>query len=274
MELKIVADSACDLKAADVDCEAVEFTTVPFHINVGDLDIVDDDLLDTDKLLSGIEDSQVQTKTACPAPDMWAEQYDEKVATIALTISSELSGSFNSAHAASSMSENDNIVILDSRSTGPAIAMCIKHIVAWAKEGHSLGNIRDKAEALLHETNTVFALCSFENLVKAGRMHRLVGFVARKLGMWGIGKGVNGRISIKGKTIGASKMIAAILNDMKDSEFSGNEVIISHCCNENLARRLYDCIKEKWENARITILAARGLNSFYAERGGLIIAYR
>ena len=131
-----------------------------------------------------------------------------------------------------------------------------------------------EAEVLLRDTRIVFALSSFDNLVKSGRMSKVAGFVAGKLGMWGIGIGSDeGTISIKGKARGAAKATAMLLDDMKERGFHGGEVVISHCHNFAFADRLKCKIQELWQDTTISIMPTRGLCSYYAERGGLIVSY-
>ncbi|MBQ9958236.1 MAG: DegV family protein, partial [Clostridia bacterium] len=113
------------------------------------------------------------------------------------------------------------------------------------------------------------------NLVKNGRMSRLTGFVARKLGMWGIGIATEqGTISVTGKSRGPEKAISLIIGDMTECGFTGERVVISHCKNEPFAEKLKGAILKKWQNAEISFRETRGLDSFYAERGGIIIAYK
>ena len=78
---------------------------------------------------------------------------------------------------------------------------------------------------------------------------------------------------MKGKTRGVSRVVNAIIEDMRERGFRSREIIISHCQNPALAEKLRDRVLEHWSNAKITILRTRGLDSFYAEHGGLIVAY-
>ncbi len=278
MKFNIVADSSCDLKKKDVECEATGFSAVPFSINVGDEVFVDDEDLDTAALLTAMENCNEASGSACPSPLMWAEEFKKAAHSIAITISSNLSGSFNSAIAGKEMVNSEcpekKIIVLDSKSTGPEIALCIRHIVEWIKNGEVLESINEKAQKFLANTRTAFALCSFDNLVKNGRMSKFTGFVARKLGMWGIGIASDeGTIAMKGKSRGEGKALSLLIQDMKERGFSGGEVAISHCHNESMAEKLKSAITECWETARVTILQTRGLDSYYAERKGLIIAF-
>ena len=277
MKWKIVSDSCCDLMKKEVACDEVDFTTIPFILNIGNEEYIDDENLDVVKMISAMESCATACSSACPSPATWLDEYADAENAIAITISSNLSGSHNSAVIAKEMvtDQNKNIAILDSRSTGPELVICIEEMVKLIKSGLSFDEVVAKANATLAQTKTAFALCSFDNLVKNGRMSRLTGFVARKLGMWGIGIASDqGTIAIKGKSRGPEKAISIIIGDMTERGFSGERVVISHCKNESFAEKLKSAILEKWQSAEISLRETRGLDSFYAERGGIIIAYK
>lgn len=278
MKWSIVADSSCDLMRQDVVNEAVHFTTVPFVLHVGECDYVDDEQMDVPELLTAMETCSTASRSACPSPQTWAEEFEKADCTIAITISANLSGSLNSAVSAKEMVlaeyPEKKIAVVDSKATGPETAMCIYKMVEWIQNGDAFETVIEKAERFLEETKTSFALCSFDNLVKNGRMSKLTGFVARKLGMWGIGIASNeGTIIIKGKSRGAAKALDILVDDMQQRGFSGDQVDIHHCQNENMAERLRLKIQERWNAARITIRPTRCLDGFYAERKGLIIGF-
>ena len=277
MKWKIVSDSCCDLMKKEVACDEVDFTTIPFILNIGNEEYIDDENLDVVKMISAMESCATACSSACPSPATWLDEYADAENAIAITISSNLSGSHNSAVIAKEMvtDKNKNVAILDSRSTGPELVICIEEMVKLIKSGLSFDEVVAKANAPLAQTKTAFAICSFDNLVKNGRMSRLTGFVARKLGMWGIGIASDqGTIAIKGKSRGPEKAISIIIGDMTERGFSGERVVISHCKNESFAEKLKSAILEKWQSAEISLRETRGLDSFYAERGGIIIAYK
>lgn len=278
MKWNIVADSSCDLKSKDIACEHTGFSTIPFILNIGGVDFVDDENLDTLKMIEAMEEASEAGRSACPSPLFWAEEFEKSDATFAITISKNLSGSYNSAVAAKEMvlaeHPEKQIVILDSLSTGPESALCIHKISELIKSGHAIDFIASEAQKLLDKTKTCFALSSFDNLVKNGRMNRFTGFVARKLGMWGIGIASDeGTIAMKGKSRGPKKALSFIIEDMIERGFNGGVMAISHCHNFEMAENLKAAILEQWNNAKVMIFNTRGLDSFYAERGGLIIAF-
>jgi len=278
MKWNIVADSSCDLMIKDVDCEEVGFSTVNFTLRVGNRDYIDDEQLDVLKMLDDMESCPTASSSACPSPGAWVEHFKKAQQTIAITISSNLSGSLNSAMAAVGivMSEHPEkkIALLDSRATGPEMALCIHHLADWIKSHHTFETIVEKAEKFLEDTKTTFALSSFNNLVKNGRMTKLTGFIAKTLGVWGVGiADEEGKIAMKGKARGTDKVLALILDDLRQRGFQGGEVAISHCYNEKMAEKLRTSVLSYWNNAKVTIIRTRGLDSFYAERGGLIVAF-
>ena len=105
-----------------------------------------------------------------------------------------------------------------------------------------------------YQKETIFALSSFNNLVKNGRISKAAGFIAGKLGIWGIGIGSQeGEIIVKNKTRGVQNVIGSFLADMKEHAFAGGYVVISHCQNLELAAKLRDKIQETWHSAKVKI---------------------
>ncbi|MGX8728278.1 MAG: DegV family protein [Lachnospiraceae bacterium] len=278
MKWNIVADSSCDLFDADLADAEIGFATIPFVIQIGEKEYLDDEELSVPEMLEEMERCKTAARTACPSPALWAEAFQKAQKNIGITISKHLSGSFGSANAARQMLLSENptkeILLLDSCSTGPELILCIRMLRKWIKEGLDLPEIAKNARIFLDKTNVVFALSSFDNLVKNGRMNRLAGFAARTLGMWGIGIGSElGEIKMKGKTRGAAGALRLIIADMEERGYTGGRMAISHCENEEMARRLRKAIHDKWPEAKVSVHKTRGLDSFYAERGGLIVAY-
>jgi len=274
----IISDSSCDLKEMETREENIAFSTVPFIMQVGEKEFIDHEGLDTAELIEAIANCREAAKSACPAPETWLEHFRRPGPAFAFTISSNLSGSYQSACIARDMLLDEEpekkIHIFDSKSTGPEIVLMIARLGELVRESIPFEQIVRDVQALADRTHVAFALCSFDNLVKNGRVSRLAGFVAGRLGLWGVGIASDeGRIVVKTKVRGAQKAIGAIIDDMKERAFNSGHVVISHCFNEEMALRLKGKILETWDKAQVRIIPTRGLDSFYAEKGGLIIAY-
>lgn len=275
----IVTDSSCDLKQLNdrQDDTEVRYASVPFIISVDDKDFIDDEQLTVSDMLDAMESSRAASHTSCPTPHSWQDAFSCEGNVIAITISKELSGSYNSACVARDMVLEDHpdkkILVVNSASAGPALICLIRELHREIMSGHAFEVIAEKATDLVKRMNTVFALCSFDNLVKNGRMSKVAGFLAKTLGFWGIGiASPEGRIVIKGKERSNRKAVTAILNDMR-SHGAPQKVIISHCENSEMAERIREAVESTWEHAKVEIFPTKGLCSYYADRHGLLVSY-
>lgn len=280
MVWNIVTDSSCDLRDLELPEGSIDirYYTVPFIISVDNVDYVDDDDVNVSGMLEAMENSRQASHTSCPSPHVWEEAFRREGNVIAITISKELSGSYNSACVAKDtvMDEipDKQIAVVNSASTGPAIISLIQMLVEEINAGRTFAEVTEKAEQIIAQTKTIFALCSFDNLVKAGRMSKLSGFIARTLGFWGIGiASPEGRIVIKGKERVTKKVLAAFMADIKERGGITRHMVISHCENEEMALRIQETVLVEYPDVIITIFPTRALDSYYAERHGLIIAY-
>ena len=234
--------------------------------------------LDIENLLTHMETCPTASHTSCPSPGNWYETFEQAQQIIAITISAKLSGSYNSAMTAREMilekTPEKKIYVLDSRSAGSALTMYAEKAAELIEGGADFHTVVSGLEEYRKHRHTIFALSSFNNLVKNGRISKAVGFIVGKLGIWGIGIGSQeGGIIVKNKMRGIQKVIGSFLADMKEHAFAGGYVVISHCQNLELAAKLRDKIQETWHSAKVKILETGGLCSYYAERNGLIVAY-
>lgn len=278
MRWNIVTDSSCDLLPEKGQGGEIQISSVPFVISVGSCSFIDNEELDTLDMVETMERQKGPSYTACPSPQGWRTEFEKADCTIALTISSQLSGSMNSAMIARNMVLEEHpekrITVLDSCSTGPELVLAVKEIRRQIECGTSFEDIVTRTHTFFQKTSIDFALCSFDNLVKSGRISKFKGLIARKLGLWGIGAGsTDGRIVMQGRERGAKRVMEHLLAGMKENGFHGGEAAISHCHNPDLANKLKNLILNTWRNSDVTVLPTRGLCSYYAERGGLILAY-
>lgn len=277
----IVTDSSCDLQVFTLkenDLE-INYTTVPFVITAGGRDFVDDDALVIDDLIDTMERDKKASHSSCPSSAVWEEQFRKEGNVIAITISKELSGSYNSASAAAMIVKEEdpqkNIAVINSVSAGSGLSILVRTICDKIRAGLPFAEVAEQAQKDANEKRTIFALCSFDNLIKNGRLSPVAGFVAKKLGFWGIGVATDeGKISIKGKVRGAKRALRSMLDDMQAWKTPIRQVVISHCQNQEMAESLKAEIEAHWNNVQIEIETTKGLCSYYAERHGLIVAYR
>ncbi len=277
MKWMIVADSSCDLETLNTGSDDVGYEKVPFHLLIDDVDYEDTSSLDVGKMVDAMEVSKT-SHSSCPAPDAWAELFEKADQSIAFTISSRLSGSYNSAMAARGMIlekyPDKKIEVVDSLSTGPKLVLLAQEAARKISEKVSFEEVSGACQEMARNVKTLFALASFHNLVQNGRVNKIAGFIAGKLNIRVIGIGTDeGRIQPKELMRGDKKVLRKLLENMIEGGYKGGLMAISHCQNLPMAEDLKRLICEQWKNAVVQILPTRGLDSYYAERNGLIISY-
>lgn len=277
MKWKIVMDSSCDMREMNGLPKNTEFEAVPMHIQVGDTEFIDKKGLNTKAMMETVYAYEGVSRTACPGPKAWREAFSGADHVIVITISSQLSGSYDSACVAKHMMEEEEdcpgIFILDSRSTGPQMGLLARKAKKLIAEGKSFEEVcRELTE--YHEKTGVFCILEkIENLVKNGRVKKLTAIVAGLLNILIIAKGSEeGTIEMVSKDRGKEKSYRKLVEKIK-AEGNIKRILISHCDNVEGAKTLAKKLQDAFENATIKIQPTCGLCSFYAETRGLIIAY-
>lgn len=277
MKWSIVSDSSCDLLELDGLTPEVSYSTVPLSIRIGDTQYIDDESLDVSELVSKMSASKEKCESSCPSPGMWLDKFMMADQTIALTISSELSGSYASALAARDIAletaPEKKIHVIDSRATGPSMILIIRKVLQFIGESKSFDTVVSEAEAFKEKTELLFVLSAFNNLINSGRLSPTLGLIASKLRIILLGCAHEGNLRILKKERRLRSVIDNIVEEMKKRGFKGGSVIINHCFNAEAAAELYGRIMGVWSSAKITILPTRGLDSFYAQNAGFIIAF-
>lgn len=279
MAWMIVSDSSCEIRELERPAPGVQFALVPFKIRVGEREYVDLPTLNTHQMLQAMTDYNGASTTACPSPEEWAEYFLQADNVFAFTISSNLSGSYNSAMVARDMVLENHpekkIHVLDSLSTGGEMTLAIWKANDLIARGLPFEELVKEWEIWFQQRQILFALASFDNLVKNGRVSKLVGFVAGVMNMRAVGRGSDdGKLEMLHKTRGETRMLALILEEMDHRGYHGQvPAVISHCQNEKGAQMLKTGIEKKWPGAKAIVLPCSGLTSFYAESGGIIVGY-
>ena len=222
----IVSDSSCELRSLENPAPDLSFATVPLKIRVGDREFVDNAALDVAVMMAEMRNYNGASTTACPSPEEWAEYFLQADNVFAFTISSNLSGSYNSAMIAKEMvlesHPDKNIYVLDSLSTGGEMALAIRKANELIGEGLAFEDVVKELEVYYAPRQVLFALSCFDNLVKNGRLNRVVGFVAGKMGMRIVGRGSDeGKLEMLHKTRGETRMLALLLEEMDHRGYQG-----------------------------------------------------
>lgn len=276
--IKIITDSSCD-KDLLTNIENLTFKRVPLKVTIGNDDYIDSSDLDINLMMENMESFKGKTGSSCPSPDDWVDAARDADEIYMITISSGMSGSFNSANVAKDMILEEfpdkKVTILDSLGTSGSTQLIAEKIIELVKDGNSFEHISKIASEYISKIKLNFALFSIDNLVKNGRVGKIVGIAANAFNISLVGVADDtGHIGVVDKARGVSKSINSLVKQMKENGYNGGKIIIGHCLNEENANKLKEKIKETFSVIKnIEINQLSGLCSYYAERNGLILAY-
>ncbi len=272
--VKIVSDSTADVFTLDT----IPFASAPLKIMVGDKEYIDDENLNVEHMVDALLKSKEKSGTACPAISDWFEAFGDAKHIFCITITSALSGSYNSACIAKdeflASHPESKVFVIDSLSAGPELKLIIEKLEELISIGHSFEEICNLIVEYQKHTGLLFMLESLKNLANNGRVNKLVAGAVGILGVRITGKASDkGELELISKTRGEAKTLPAVLDILHSEGYLGKKLRISHCFNEPCAQKLKQLVLEKYPTAQIEIYPARGLCSFYAEKGGLLIGF-
>lgn len=275
---KIIADSSCDLPSLAHLAPDLAYGRAPLRILVGDTEYVDEPGLDTRAMMDAVYSFKGKTGSACPSPEEYADHCRTADECYIVTISSNLSGSYNSAVLARDLvlaeSPEKKIHIFDSLSAGPELSLIVEEIARLASSGLAFEEVCAQVQRYQQRTALLFQLNSLENLTKNGRVSKMAGMTAKLLGihMIGIASEV-GTVQPLHKCRGTEKTYSLVLQEMRERGFSGGRVILGHAFQEKGAEMMKNMILAEFPSSRITTMPLSGLCCYYAEEGGLLIGF-
>ena len=278
MSFHIVADSCCELTADMKKRENIEIA--PLTLEVGGESILDDETFDQKYFLKRVAECPECPKSACPSPDYFRKSFlNGAERCYAVTLSAQLSGSYNSAVLGANLAQEENedlkILVFNSRSASIGETLIVKKIVECEEAGMSFERVVETVELYISTQHTYFVLENLETLRKNGRLSKTKALVASALKI----KPVMGATSegdivqldqARGINKALMKMVDAIVNDAQHVE--NKTLAISHCNCPERAEMVKEALLERLAVQDVFVLDTQGVSSMYANDGGIIIA--
>lgn len=274
MNYKIVADSSSDMLSLD----AVPFTSVPLVIRAGEKTFVDDANCDVPAMTQYMLSYKGKSSTACPGTQDWQDAFGDAENVFCVTITSGLSGSYNSARVAAeeymSMHPGRRVHVVDTLSAGPELRLVVEKLQELILEGRSFDEIVEEIEKYHKRSFLVFSLQSLHNFVANGRVSPALGALVGLLGIRVVGRASEqGTLEPLSKVRGDKKALSEIVRIMKELGWKGGRVRIAHNENATMAETLREALRALYSKLDVTIDRCRGLCSYYAEKGGLLVGF-
>ena len=277
MSYKIIIDSCGELP--EEMKKTGHFQTASLQIDVDGYQIIDDETFDQADFLKRIRETSVCPKSSCPSPERYMEEYHcDEEHVYAVTLSSELSGSYNSAVLGKSLYEEEygekDIYVFNSRSASVGETLIGLKIAECEEKGLGFQEVIETVEAYIEEQHTYFLLETLDILKKNGRLKGLKAVVATALNIKPVmGSTPEGSIqqlaNARGMKKGLARMVEEVASDLKNPE--EKILAIAHCNCRERAESVKNMLLGKAKYKDIIIVDTAGISSMYAADGGVIV---
>ena len=274
----IVVDSGCDINPKDFNTESCVISHVPLNLQIEDKVYLDDEKINLDEYMAHMEASTTAVKTSAPSPSLFFEKFKEGDNVFAVTLSSKLSATYQSAVTAKDMYIEEYgkkfIHIFDSLSASVgegAIAMKITELI---KTGISTEEVVAEVNKFIEGMNTYFILDKFDNLVKTGRVKPYIAKVATFLNVKPICSEEGGEIKMLDKGRGYNKSLSKLVQIIKENtpDIESRVIAITHVKAYEKAVAMKEELLKVVSPKDILIQECRGVTTTYANRGGVVVA--
>ena len=276
MSYKIVVDSCCDLP--EEYRKDPRFEIVPLGLEVGDYHIMDDENFNQKEFLEKVAASDQCPKSACPSPDRYMRAYTTDAEDVyAVTLSSHLSGSYNSAILGKEIYHEElgdkNIYVADSLSACCGETQIALKAMELAESGLTFDEVVPILEAYRDKMNTYFVLDNLDTLRKNGRLSGMKAFVASTLNIKPICAGNHGDIVQRGQGVGIKKALIKMTDlVIRETEHPEEKrLMISHCNCFERAMVVKDMIMAKASFQDVIVVDTAGVATMYANDGGIVV---
>ena len=278
MTYKIIGDSCTDITTTLKNDEHIEIA--PLSLQVGDEVIIDDETFNQGEFLEKMKQCPTAPSSACPSPEAYMAHFDGADDIYVITLSSKLSGSYNSAMVAKNMYLEDhpdkNIEIIDSMSASVGQSLILLKLKELAQKGTPFKEVVEQVNQYRDEMRTKFVLESLDNLQKNGRLSGLKAILCNTLNIKPIMKSDgHGNIEKEAQARGMKRALENLAKNVKNDAIDPeNKVLgISHCNNYERACFVRDEILKTVSFKDVFIVDTAGVSTLYANEGGIIVCY-
>lgn len=277
MSFKIILDSCGEMTPEMKKDE--RFESAALTLTVGEVDIVDDETFDQADFLKKVAACPECPKSACPSPERYRESFMADADHLyAVTLSAELSGSYNSAVLGKNLAleshPDKKIYVFNSRSASIGETLIAMKIQECEESGMEFEKIIDTVEAYIESQHTFFVLENLETLRKNGRLSKVKAFVASALKIKPVmGSTPEGAICQLDQARGINKALVKMVDYIVEKAAGSKEKVlaISHCNCQERAEMVKEAILERIQLKDVILLDTAGVSSMYANDGGVIV---
>ena len=247
-KIKIITDSTLDLPAELIREKDIE--VLPLLINFGEESYLDGVEITTKEMIDKINATGVLPTTAQVTPNRFEESFkkylDEGYKIVALTLSSDMSGTYQSACIAKDMLESDDIIVIDSRNVTSGLGLLVLKACELRDKGLGIKEIEEGIIKAIPKVKCSLNFESLENLVRGGRLSKTAGTIGSVLGLRLILEIKDGKMSVKDKVRGSKKALKKLVSDFESADVDfDSPIVLLELLNEDVYQGLKIYFQEK-----------------------------
>ncbi len=219
--IRILVDSAADYSTQELQDKNIELISLTINLAGKSYhDVVD---ISRDEFYEILTTSGEFPMTSQPSPqdflDIFEDAKEKGDSVVCITLSSALSGTFQSATLAKNMADYDEIYLVDSLSATHAIRHMAEYACKLRKEGVAACDIAKAVEEMKSKVKILAAVDTLEYLSKGGRLNKTVAAVGELANLKPlITVSEEGTVAVPGKCLGRNKALVTIVKAMKEKD--------------------------------------------------------
>ena len=277
MSYRIIVDSCGEL--TDELKKSGMYKSAPLSMEVNGTHVADDNTFDQARFLRLLAESPHCPRSSCPSPEEYMSLYDcgaDRVYVV--TLSSELSGSYNSAELGRKLFEEEHsdkkIYVFNSRSASVGETLIAMKIRECEERGMDFEEVKECVESYIKGQNTYFVLENLDTLRKNGRLTGIKSLVASALNIKPVmGSTPAGTICQLGQARGIKRALDKMTDHIVQNAESPEEKVlgIAHCNCPERAEKVREILLGKLKVKSSFIVNTAGISTMYANDGGIIV---
>ena len=254
----IVTDSTADLTEQEI--QDFNIHVVPLNITIQEEHYLDGETITKEEFKNKMIASSELPMTAQPSIGRFVELYDELgkdgSEIISIHLMNSISGTVNAARQAADITES-TVTVVDSDFTSRSMGIIVREAANAAKEGKSVEEVLEVIESTRQRTKLYLTVLNLDNLIKGGRISRVMGAFSNLLNIKLFLEVINGKIEIVQKGRGLKslqKKYDEVFEEMKACPNGIQEIGIMHAGLNEFNQSQIDTLRELFPDAKLTIV--------------------
>ena len=254
----IVTDSTADLTEQEI--QDFNIHLVPLNITIQEEHYLDGETITKEEFKNKMIASSELPMTAQPSIGRFVELYDELgkdgSQIISIHLMNSISGTVNAARQAADITES-TVTVVDSDFTSRSMGIIVREAANAAKEGKSAEEVLEVIESTRQRTKLYLTVLNLDNLIKGGRISRVMGAFSNLLNIKLFLEVINGKIEIVQKGRGLKslqKKYDEVFEEMKAFPNGIQEIGIMHAGLNEFNQAQIDTLRELFPEAKLTIV--------------------